>query len=402
MRRMPVGDLDEGGKSSATLMEKGAGAEKEAPARVLVIDDDRMSQMLLQRNLKQAGYETATASDGISGLETLRAGAFDLVLLDFVLPGMDGYDVLAEIVKDEKLRSIPVVVVSGIDDDANASVLVEAGAADYLTKPVDSGLLRARVSRCIEGKRMREKNLRLYMELESNYQQLHELERLRDGLMHLIVHDLRTPLASLLASLQMLGEGEDRSPEGRAELLEVASKSGDALMAMVNDLLDVHQVESGVLALERAEVDLGELARGAVEKVRGIAVARSIEIELDVAQGAGKVLVDERKIDRVLVNLLGNALKASRSKTRLHVRCTGDDASAVVEVEDHGVGIAATDLPHVFERFYRVKTKTRTPSTGLGLAFCKMIVESHGGQIWAESTLGEGSRFRFTLPRPPR
>lgn len=384
---------------ASTVPEIPAPAGTEPPARVLIIDDDRMSQMLLQRNLKQAGYETATASDGISGLELLRTSPFDLVLLDFVLPGMDGYDVLSEIVKDERLKSIPVVVVSGIDDDANASVLVEAGAADYLTKPVDSGLLRARVGRCVESKRMREHNQRLFAELEANYQELHRLEQLRDGLMHLIVHDLRTPLTSLLATLQLLSDGETRSEDAKTELLEVASKSGDALMAMVNDLLDVHQVESGVLALDRAEVDLAELTRSAVEKIHGIAVARNIDVDVDVAPGAGTVWVDARKIDRVLVNLLGNALKASRSKTKLHVRCTGDDASAVVEVEDHGVGISSTDLPHVFERFYRVLTKTRTPSTGLGLAFCKMIVEAHGGQIWAESALGEGSRFRFTLPR---
>jgi PleD family two-component response regulator len=108
--------------------------------------------------------------------------------------------VLSEIMRDERTKGIPVVVVSGVDDASNASVLVEAGAADYLTKPVNSGLLRARVSRCIEGKRMRERNQRLYSELQANYTKLHELERLRDGLTHMIVHDLRTPLTSMLSA----------------------------------------------------------------------------------------------------------------------------------------------------------------------------------------------------------
>ncbi|RYZ65830.1 MAG: response regulator, partial [Proteobacteria bacterium] len=134
----------------------------EAPARVLVVDDDRMSQMVLVRNLRQAGYEVDASSDGADALAQLRARPFDLVILDYLMPGMDGYEVLGEITADESLRQVPVVVVSGVGDVANAATLVEAGAADYLTKPVDSGLLRARASRCIEAKRMREREQKLY------------------------------------------------------------------------------------------------------------------------------------------------------------------------------------------------------------------------------------------------
>ena len=121
----------------------------EGPAQVLVIEDDRMSQMVLMRNLRQAGYVVEAAGDGAEGLAKMRARAFDLVILDFIMPGMDGYEVLGEINSDAALRSVPVVVVSGVNDVTNAATLVEAGAADYLTKPIDSGLLRARASRCI-------------------------------------------------------------------------------------------------------------------------------------------------------------------------------------------------------------------------------------------------------------
>ncbi len=380
---------------------------------MLVIDDDRMSQMLLSRNLRQAGYEVQAASSGREGLDKMRAQPFDLVILDFVMPEMDGYEVLGEITNDERLRSVPVVVVSGVDDVSNAATLVEAGAADYLTKPVDSGLLRARASRCIDTKRMRDREQRLYAEIEAGYARLRELERLRDSLTHMIVHDLRTPLTSLLSSVKTVAQlGDSLPPDRRARLLALASRGGDALVEMINDLLDVHKLEGGHGILHRASGDLAPVLRRAAEQVEGVAEEAGVTLTVDlggleIAGERAALFFDAAKIERVAVNLLGNAIKATDDGGKIGLRASwqsgADGAGVRVEVSDTGSGIPAEHLEHLFEKFYRVggtdeSSDVRRGSTGLGLTFCKMTVDAHGGTLSVRSEVGVGTTFVFTLP----
>ena len=365
----------------------------EAPARVLVVDDDRMSQMVLVRNLRQAGYEVDASSDGVDALAQLRARPFDLVILDYLMPGMDGYEVLREIIADETLRQVPVVVVSGVGDVANAATLVEAGAADYLTKPVDSGLLRARASRCIEAKRMREREQKLYAELR-------ELERMRDSLTHMIVHDLRTPLTSLLASLRTVVQDEgELSSARKARLIDLAVRGGETLVEMIGDVLDVNKLEQGAAILTLAPASLAGIVARARDQVAALAAKAGVELVVDAADDLHDVYIDAGKIERVLVNLVGNAVKATEDGGRVTVRARHEGDHVRVDVQDTGVGIGPEHLPHVFERFYRVDVGAKGPrsSTGLGLTFCKMMVEAHGGRITATSSAGAGTCITFTL-----
>ena len=374
---------------------------EEPPARVLIVDDDRMSQMMLTRNLRQAGYAVESASDGAGGLERLRAQPFDLVILDYVMPDMDGYEVLATIVADERLREVPVVMVSGIDDATNAATLVEAGAADYLTKPIDSGLLRARASRCIEAKRSREREQRLHAEIEASYAKLRELEQLREGLTHMIVHDLRTPLTSMLASIKTVTQlGDQLAPERKARLLVLAQRGGDALIGMINDLLDVHKLEAGGDVLKRAPGDLAATIARAREQVEALTERSGLELRVRVPDGLRQPDYDPAKLERVLVNLLGNAAKATAAGGAVMIDVSSNGDAVTIEIADTGVGIAPEHLARIFEKFYRVDVPKRDAgaSTGLGLTFCKMVVEAHGGEIRAASEPGKGTTIAFTLP----
>jgi two-component system sensor histidine kinase/response regulator len=369
--------------------------EGESIPRVLVVDDDRMTQMLLRRNLTQAGYEVESASDGKEALEKLATAPYDLVVLDFVMPGMDGYEVLGKITADERMREVPVVVVSGIDDKANAALLVEAGAADYLTKPVDGGLLRARSARCIEAKRSREREQRLLEEVRASYAKLRESEAVREQLTHMIVHDLRTPLTSLLGSLKLLTSG--KVPEGgQAPMLDLALATGSSLNEMINELLELHRLESGADIIDKATIPVDRPSRAAVDKVRGLAETRGVALKVEAPNDEAPL--DESKLERVLVNLLGNAIKYSPRGTEVALEVTSRDGETRFEVVDHGPGIPERDRERIFERFYRGANQDM-PSTGLGLAFCKLAIESHGGKIWVDSKVGEGSRFVVALPR---
>lgn len=369
---------------------------QEGTPQVLVIDDDRMSQMMLVRNLRQAGYDVESANDGADGLSKMREKAYDLVILDYLMPNMDGYEVLGEITADATLKQVPVVVVSGIGDVTNAATLIEAGAADYLTKPVDSGLLRARVSRCIDAKRMREREQRLYAELR-------ELQALRDSLTHMIVHDLRTPLTSLLASLKTVVQmGDEMSAERKARLLGLAVNGGEALVGMIGDMLDVNKLEGGGDLVTPAQADLVAVAREAEAQVAALAEKSGVTLALAALPDVRPFSFDAAKLLRVLVNLLGNAVKATDAggSVTIGIAPLGAHGGARLEVRDTGVGIAPEHLEHVFEKFYRVDLagKPNRVSTGLGLTFCKMIVEAHGGTIGAQSAKGQGTTIWLELP----
>ena len=168
--------------------------------RVLVVDDTSMPRFLLSEHVKRLGHQVDGAGNGREALDKLRDSAFDLVLLDVLMPEMDGHAVLEEMKGDPHLRDIPVIVISGVDEIESVVRCIEQGAEDYLHTPANPTLLKARINACLEKKRLRDQEKSLHHQLQENYNRLQELEALRDSLTHMVVHDLRTPLTSLLSS----------------------------------------------------------------------------------------------------------------------------------------------------------------------------------------------------------
>ena len=234
--------------------------------------------------------------------------------------------------------------------------------------------------------------------------QIESLLKLRDDLTNMIIHDLRTPLTSVITGLQtfeMMGELDD----DRKELLGMALKGGQTLLGMINDLLDISKMESGFLALEFQELAVLTVADYALLQVRSLAAERELQLVSDVAPDLPAIYADSDKIRRTLVNLLGNAIKFSLSggSIVLSVRADERNGEVVFAVRDAGEGIPAEAFDKIFEKFGQVETRKagRKMSTGLGLTFCKMAVEAHGGRIWVESEIGKGSTFSFTIPIRP-
>ncbi len=370
---------------------------------VLVVDDMSTLRFILSQHVRQLGHRASQAANGVEALDLLRSEAFDLVLLDVMMPEMDGHAVLAEMKGDLALREIPVIVVSGVDDLDSVVRCIEGGAEDYLYKPVNPTLLRARVNACLRQKRWRDEELRLQAQLRENYERLQELETLRDSLTHMVVHDLRTPLTSLLSgvyTLETLGELN----EHQREFWQMAVTGGETLLGMINDLLDINKMEDGSMQLgysnptpevlvERALMQVGELVRE-----KGLTVRREIAPRFPI------LTADEDKVRRVLVNLLGNAVKFTPHGGTITVSARMDgDARVLFAVSDTGEGIPQEAFGKIFEKFGQVEDRKagRKSSTGLGLTFCKMAVEAHGGRIWVESELHQGSTFYFTLPVAP-
>ncbi len=248
-------------------------------------------------------------------------------------------------------------------------------------------------------------NARLYGELHTNYERLQALERLRDDLTHMIVHDLRTPLTSFITGLPLLGELGDLN-EAQLRLLRRVLNGGDTLLGMINNLLDIAQTESGVLRLHYEDVTAAELLNVAADQVLLLVDDRQLRLERHVAADAPAFQADRDLVTRVLVNLLGNAIKFSPAASAIDVAARPAAEAGFIEfaVTDSGPGISREDFERIFEKFGQVESARQghKASTGLGLTFCKLAVEAHGGRIWVESQPGHGSTFKFVLPVQPR
>lgn len=370
------------------------GALASSPSEVLIVDDMATIRMTLQRHVRQLGHRVTLANDGAEALRLLHDNRFDLVLLDVVMPEMDGYAVLDRIKADPLLRGVPVVMISGIDDMESVVRCIEAGAEDYLAKPFQTALLHARIRASLERKH-------LWDELDNRFQQLQTSENRRDSLTHMIVHDLRTPLTSLLLGLQTVRVAGALNPV-QQECLSLGISGGQALLSMVNDLLDISKLEAGQLTLDYADIDVPTLISKAEQQVAALIQDKALTLTIEVPPSLAPLHADGEKLSRVLINLLGNAIKFTNDGGRITMRVgyAETEESLVFAVEDTGEGIPPEAFLHIFEKFGQVRNSQagHKMSTGLGLTFCKMVVEAHGGRIWVESSPGEGSTFRFTVP----
>jgi K+-sensing histidine kinase KdpD len=263
-----------------------------------------------------------------------------MVLLDIMMPEMDGYEVLQQLKADETLRHIPVIMISALHELDSVVRCIEMGADDYLCKPFEPTLLKARIGACLEKKHARDLALRFTCELQENYKRLQELEKQRDDLTHMIVHDLRTPLTSVIAGMQTMEMVGDLN-EDQQEMAGIAISGGETLLGMINDLLDVEKMESGSMQLEYSTLDASELIAGAAGQVTSLCEGKKLTLLREIAPGLPPFQGDENKLRRVLVNLLGNAIKFTPSGGTLTVaaKLGEDEGSLVFSVSDTGEGI---------------------------------------------------------------
>jgi signal transduction histidine kinase len=375
--------------------EAAASSTDDVRGHLLVVDDDAANREVLCRRLERQGHDVQTASSGRDAMRILGEAAFDLVLLDIMMPEMDGYEVLGRIKSDSRLQHIPVIMISALNELQSVVRCVEAGAEDYLTKPFNATLLKARIGASLEKKRGRDRESALFEQLKNNYKRLQELEQQRDDMRNMIVHDLRTPLTALIVGIEMLEMDSTLSGTQR-EITAIAAVGGRTLLGMINDLLDVEKMESGSAQLQFDDVNAAALVAGAVAQVALLAEESRTTLVTDVAADLPLCSGDGKKLSRTLVNLIGNAIKFTGAGA-VTVSARQDDPHTIrFAVRDTGQGIPAESFGRIFEKFGQLDS--RKVGTGLGLAFCKLAVEAHGGRIMVESTLGTGSTFSFTIP----
>jgi signal transduction histidine kinase len=237
-------------------------------------------------------------------------------------------------------------------------------------------------------------------ELSTVNTRLQEMERMRSEFLAMLSHDLHTPLTAIKGSLDVLlheGVGIELS----RELLGIAQKNADRLFRMVSDILDIARIESGRFEIHPEPFDIVLPLRATIDRLRRLVQDKEITLRLQVPDRLPRVSADGHRMEQVFTNLLGNALKFTPRGGQITVTAQEFPTEVLVEVRDSGMGIPAEHLEPIFDRFYRVPLPAgeKVEGSGLGLSICKAIVEEHGGRIWVESVVGQGSAFSLTLPR---
>jgi two-component system sensor histidine kinase/response regulator len=371
-------------------------------ADLLVVDDAPANLQLLFGMLKEHGYRVRPVPSGRLALQAAKAQPPDLVLLDVNMPEMNGYEVCRRLKEDEVLRPIPVIFISAFSEPFDKVQAFSAGGVDYVTKPFHLDEVRARIETHLALRRAHGDLETRNRELGLANERLRALEEARKILSSSIVHDLKSPLAALIGNTDYLLHRDEVQGETREVLGEMLASS-HGIHRIVLNLLDVARMEDAELVPQRRQVRIGEL----VERARLTAqlttrmTGHSLVVESDTDVDA---VVDPDLIVRVIENLLDNSLKyAPRgSAVRVVARAEGR-AGLSLRVEDHGRGVPVAERERIFERYVRLdrdaQTHSRT-SRGLGLAFCRLAVEAHGGRIWVEDSVPEGAAFCADIPGP--
>jgi signal transduction histidine kinase len=422
---------------------------------ILLIDDDEIDRSTVKRALKKANFSASIveAENGKEAIAKLVNGIsepetnppisdnlvdilatkyhsvvknypndFDLILLDYLLPDVDGLYLLSELKKI--VVDLPIIVLTGQGDEQIAVEMMKSGAADYLLKgKIDSTTLARAINNAIRvnqaeqavklaNQRLRASNellLSKNKELERQQQQiklqnikLQESSRLKSNFLATMSHELRTPMNAIMGFSQLLlRQRSDPLSSQQQNLIERIFHNSNNLLNMINELLDFSKIEAGKLELNPQQFDLAYLTKVTVEELRSLAIEKQLNLVADIQLKDNFIFQDANVIKRIIINLLSNALKFTESgQITVQVKEI-DQTKIAIAVIDTGVGIAPEDRGKIFEAFRQAdQSFTRQHSgTGLGLAITDSLTKMMGGKISVESTLGEGSTFTVEIPR---
>jgi signal transduction histidine kinase len=364
-------------------------------ADVLIVDDDPGARSTFEALLAAETFQIRFARNGPEALEAVAAAPPDLILLDVMMPGMDGFEVCRILKDNPESFPIPVILVTALESRRDLETGFRAGADEFLSKPVRGSELRVRARSMLRIKRL--------------YDQLLDNLRLREELAHMIVHDMKSPVSVIMGmseflSLKLSGQLSPEAERG----LEKIREQGGRLNNYLTDMLMLAKMEAGNPILHREPADAAGLLRTAAEHGRAMAIGRDVSVVEDLPDESRTLLLDRNLMHRVFDNLVGNALKFSPDEGRVTIQARypaaagGEEAEAfpslVVRVIDEGPGVPEGHRERVFEKYEVADMKRQgIPQYGLGLVFCKMVVEAHGGKIFAEANEPRGSVFTIHL-----
>ncbi|WP_414652291.1 sensor histidine kinase [Ideonella sp.] len=373
------------------------------PPIVMVVDDMPANLQVMAGELEREGYAVVVAQGGEEALGRAALVRPDLILLDVLMPGLDGFETCRRLKADEAMRDIPVIFMTALSDTPQKVTGFQAGAVDYVTKPLDGAEVLARVRTQIALSAMRrqlaERNDQLAQEVAVREQAQAALQRSNaelEQLAYVASHDMQEPLRMIASYLQLVEQRyHDKLDADGREFIGYAVDGAKRMQGLINDLLTYSRV--GTKARPFAPVALHTVVDTALGYLRLAIEESGARIEVGALP---QVNGDATQLVQLMQNLIGNAIKfRGEAAPRIGIEAHPEGEAWHVTVRDNGIGIEAAYFERIFVLFQRLHGRGAYPGTGIGLALCKRIVERHGGRIWPESVPGQGSAFHFTLPR---
>jgi two-component system sensor histidine kinase/response regulator len=356
---------------------------------VLVVDDDARNRGLLRAYLGHL-YDVREAADAVAAMRVLEEGQIDLVLLDVMMPGQSGYECCKRMKARQGDGFLPVLLLTALGEQEDRNTGLEAGADDFLTKPVERRELLLRVGAFL---RLRDQQTLIRRQI----QELTELASLKDDLVSLIVHDLRNPLASIFGILHLVAE-DVTDPTVRSDL-DLAQQSAVRMRDTLDDLLNVRLLEERRLPLDRQPVAVQAVVDEAVASLAGAALDRGTRLHVVGGQPL-MVPMDRKLVRRSIENLLVNAIKYTPAGADVEIEWNRGPEGMTLSISDRGAGIPPPVKDRLFQKFGAVAAHKGNERRGFGLGLyqVRLVADAHGGSVWAGDREGGGTTFSIVLP----
>ncbi len=355
--------------------------------RVLVVDDSAPNRMVAVGHLEAAGYEVVALGSGAEALQFLASDRVDLIILDVLMPGMGGFEVCRRLRLMPALTGVPVMFLTALGDREATQPALDAGADDLLPKPFQRAELLLRVRALIRQRRQS-------LELATQNEHLRKLEHDKRRISQLIVHDLKGPATALLANAELLRTAN--LPDDLTDVIEDIVVAVGNLDHTVRNLLDLARAEDVGLTVHLEPLDVASLASDVMSSLRGFGRLYHVTITQDLR--VPTVIGDRELLRRMLQNLVHNAIKHAPEHTTVAIEASVDGAAVLLRVSDQGPGVPEGDADRIFDAY--VSRDRPSGGHGLGLVFCRLAAEAHGGRIWVEARQPTGAAFCVRLPQP--
>ncbi|MBH8563133.1 response regulator [Nostoc sp. CENA67] len=376
--------------------------------KILLIEDNPAEARLLQELLKQAQskeFSLVHVKRLQTALEELHQGTYDVILLDLTLPDSQGLSSLPHIISHAP--SLPIVVLTNLNDEELAIEAVRQGAQDYLVKrQVNVDVLVRSVNYAIERKQVLESlrtvNQTLQTRVDERTAELvkaNELNQFKSEFVSMLSHDIRNPLNTILLAAGLLQNSDDKlSKEKKLDHIQIIRSAIKNMAQMLDEVSLIGKADSGKLQFELCPLDLELLCHLLVQEAQLTVREKQLTLVFASYGEFSKALWDESLLRHILGNLLGNAIKYSLPGGKIQFELIGQENTVTFRIQDWGIGISENDLKQLFQPFHRGENVGRVPGTGLGLAIVKKCIEAHSGEILVNSEIGVGTTFTVTLP----
>lgn len=370
----------------------------EVKGSILIVDDTPNNLRLLSSMLTKQGYEVRSAISGSVALMAVRTVPLDLILLDINMPKMNGYEVCQRLKAEERSRDIPVIFLSALGEPLDKVQAFQVGGIDYITKPFQVEEVLARIENHLMLRRMQVELQQAKTEALKALAQEQELNRLKTEFVSMISHDFRTPLTSIQGFAELLRySGESLPSETRNRYFDKIDGAVEHMLYLLDEVLMIGHIEAGKMQCQPVSTNLEKFCRDIYEALQ-LSDNYQHRIQFNCTGACHSVEVDQMLLNRILTNLISNAIKYSPEYSQIYLDLCCDDQSVTFQVRDQGIGIPLDNQQHLFKTFYRCNNVGQIKGTGLGLAVVKKCVDAHRGQIQLESQEGVGTTVTVQIP----